>query len=179
MKRKRKRALAKPGNSRKRRSKRRFAMIETFFVVGIPKPAGSKRGFCLRKGGNLTGRVAIVDACKTSRDWKTTVSQSVADRLAARASNGNFPTARPVSLTLTFNMPRPKSHHYGAKGNFEVRKTAPIHHSTRPDTLKLARAVEDALTGILYRDDSQIVVELIEKRYATTPGVTITIQEVA
>jgi predicted short-subunit dehydrogenase-like oxidoreductase (DUF2520 family) len=33
--------------------------------------------------------------------------------------------------------------------------------------LKLARGVEDALTGIVWRDDAQIVVEHLEKRYGS------------
>ena len=152
-------------------------MIETFYVHGIPKPAGSKTGFALRKGGAFTGRVAIVDACKGSRDWKTTVTQMVSDRLS-KISKGRFPTMKPVSLSLTFFMQRPKAHLHGASKDFEVRANAPTHHSTRPDTLKHARAVEDALTGILYHDDAQIVTELIQKRYLNTPGVNITIEEV-
>jgi Holliday junction resolvase RusA-like endonuclease len=36
---------------------------------------------------------------------------------------------------------------------------------TRPDVLKLARAAEDALTGIVWRDDSQIVHETLAKVY--------------
>jgi Holliday junction resolvase RusA-like endonuclease len=32
--------------------------------------------------------------------------------------------------------------------------------------LKLARAVEDALTGVLWRDDAQIAIEQLSKHYA-------------
>ena len=43
----------------------------SFFVSGIPQPAGSKRGFYSRK----INRVIITDANPKSRDWKTSVSQ--------------------------------------------------------------------------------------------------------
>ena len=31
--------------------------------------------------------------------------------------------------------------------------------------LKLARAVEDAMSGVVYRDDAQVVTEVLRKRY--------------
>jgi Holliday junction resolvase RusA-like endonuclease len=49
----------------------------------------------------------------------------------------------------------------------------------KPDVLKLARAVEDALTGILYRDDAQIVTEVLRKRYGDPPRVEIRLSPVA
>lgn len=37
------------------------------------------------------------------------------------------------------------------------------------------RAIEDALTGIIYRDDSQIIAVTAHKIYNESPGVTIKI----
>jgi len=43
----------------------------TLFIPGIPAPGGSKRGFAIRKGGVLTGRVAMVDAGgQRTKDWR-------------------------------------------------------------------------------------------------------------
>jgi Holliday junction resolvase RusA-like endonuclease len=50
-----------------------------------------------------------------------------------------------------------------------------------PDVLKLARAVEDALTGALWTDDALVVSEYLLKRYAPPGGperVTVTVMEV-
>jgi len=44
--------------------------------------------------------------------------------------------------------------------------------------LKLARAVEDALTGVIWADDAQIVDEVIRKRYGR-PCLQIWIRPVA
>ena len=72
----------------------------------------------------------------------------------------------PVRLELLFFVARPKSH-YNAKG--QLLKSAPEYPTKKPDLLKLARAVEDALTGIVYAGDEQIVTENLRKRYSDTP----------
>ncbi len=41
-----------------------------------------------------------------------------------------------------------------------------MHHTKKPDLDKLARALKDALKGVLYHDDAQVVVLLARKVYA-------------
>lgn len=123
-----------------------------FTVYGRPQPAGSKRAFQHRH----TGRIVVTDDAKHSRSWKTDVAQAAGVAMQSREL-----LERPLMLELTFYLPRPKGH-YGARG---LRPSAPRFPTVKPDVLKLARAVEDALTGIVYRDDSQIVVELLQKVY--------------
>lgn len=143
---------------------------QSFTVCGEPKPAGSKRAFALKKGGNFTGRVVVTDACKGSRDWKTDVS-----REAERSFIGE-PFEGPIKLILTFTANRPKSH-FGSGRNAAVLKPgSPQKPATRPDVLKLARGVEDALTGICWKDDSQITTEILRKRFGR-PGVVVEIAE--
>lgn len=151
-------------------------MTLIFYVNGLPKPAGSKRGFAIKRGGMFTGRVAIVDDCKGSRDWKSDVS-ATAGMFAKQACW--MPTRKAVRLTLVFFMPRPKAHYGSGKNSDKLKPDAPLLHTKKPDALKLARAVEDALTGIAYADDSQIADERLHKRYTHlgSPGVSITITE--
>ena len=47
-----------------------------------------------------------------------------------------------------------------------------------PDVLKLARAVEDALSGVCYSDDALIVEEALRKVWADEWGVLVTIEEI-
>ena len=72
-------------------------------------------------------------------------------------------------MALTFVMPRTKA-----------MKNKPAPPMTqRPDTIKLARAIEDALAGVAYNDDSQIIHHYLIKRRAEPgekPGVKITIK---
>lgn len=68
-------------------------------------------------------------------------------------------------MSLVFIKPRPKSH-YGTGRNSEVLKdSAPAMPGVKPDTGKMARAVEDALTGVLYVDDALLVDTYHAKRY--------------
>ena len=62
----------------------------------------------------------------------------------------------PVHLAMIFYLPRGKT----------VIRAEP---TTRPDLSKLVRAVEDALTGVIYADDAQVVSEYTEKHYADNP----------
>lgn len=131
-----------------------------FTVYGTPAPAGSKKGFVNRK----TGRVIITDDAKNSRPWKAQISDKAAEAMAgAPLLDG------PVVLHLLFVVTRPKGH-TGKRG---LLPSAPAHPTTRPDVLKLARAVEDALSGIVYRDDAQIVAELLVKEYGEPARVEI------
>lgn len=151
----------------------------TFFVLGVPKPAGSKRAFPIYRGKGPNKqfiRAVVTDACAGSKDWKTTVAWE-----AKRVWCGDPLLEGPVHLGLTFYMPRPKAHFRSGKHSAELKDSAPSHHTSKPDVLKLARAVEDALTGIVYSDDSQIADERLKKLYTggcqSQPGVLITISE--
>ncbi len=139
-------------------------MTIKFFVAGPPQPRGSKRAFPVhRKNGKLG--VSVSDANPNSRNWMAQVS------IVAQAEmNGRAPLSGPVSLRLSFTMPRPKSHY---RRNSEVKPAAPCYHTSAPDCSKLARGVEDALTNIVYADDAQIVASWTEKRYGERPGVTV------
>lgn len=50
--------------------------------------------------------------------------------------------------------------------------------TTKPDADNVLKAVCDGINGIVWRDDVQAVDCRITKRYGTTPGVTVRVQEV-
>lgn len=132
-------------------------MILEGFVAGEAKPQGSKRGFVTK-----SGRVAMVEmAGNPLKQWRTAISWKMKGE-AAKA--GWELTDAPVSVKLTFELKRPKKPKHPMPG-------------TRPDLDKLTRAVLDALTdtGVIWRDDSQVVRVLAEKKYARPgeEGVTI------
>jgi Holliday junction resolvase RusA-like endonuclease len=139
-------------------------MHVAFTVHGTPAPAGSKRGFYNAKAG----RVIVTDANAKSRPWKAQVSDA-----AAEAMGGAELLQGPLSLELVFHVPRPKGH-FGARG---LRPSAPDFPAVKPDVLKLARAVEDALSSIVYRDDAQIVTEFLLKRYGEPARVEVLVTE--
>jgi Holliday junction resolvase RusA-like endonuclease len=133
----------------------------TFFVAGIPKPAGSKTAFAIKKGGVYTGRTVVMDACKKTKSWQATV------KAEAKKHAPETPFVGPIKVEFTFFMPRPKSHFGTGKNSKLLKPLAPSYPTGKPDVLKLARAVEDSMTGTIYADDSQIVVEELLKCYDT------------
>lgn len=139
----------------------------SIFVPGTPKPAGSKRGFYIQK----KKRVIITDDCRGSKDWKTDVKH------AAQAIYKGPLHECPIVLSLHFMVLRPKGHFRTGKNEGKLRDWARPFPISKPDVLKLARGVEDALTGVIWKDDAQIVTEHLYKRYADRPGVLIEITE--
>lgn len=129
-----------------------------FHVPGIPAPGGSKKFVGI---GKKSGRAIIIDdAGKRNKDWRAAVAWA-----GKAAMQGRALLAGPLQVRFEFVMPRPKGH-FGAKG---LKPSAPAWPTVKPDALKLTRSSEDALTGIVWVDDAQIVKETIEKRYAA-PG---------
>lgn len=91
-------------------------------------------------------------------------------RAAREVMGDRQPFGCAVKLNIRFYLERPLFH-FGTGKNAGVLKErfASAQHIVRPDRLKLARAVEDALTGIFYVDDAQTVGGPPEKFYVT-PG---------
>lgn len=139
----------------------------SLFVPGIPKPGGSKRGFYNAK----LGRVLITEDCKASKSWRAVVS------LAAREAYQGYPLVGPLELTVAFVMPRIGSHYGSGKNAEKLKPAAPKFHTVKPDATKLMRSTEDALTGILWRDDAQIARQTVEKSYGECAGAWITVEQ--
>lgn len=71
-----------------------------------------------------------------------------------------------IHVTLRFYMPSP-SYRYGTGRNAGLLKdSATARPAKRPDVDKLVRQVLDAITGVIYADDGQVVSLLAEKHYA-------------
>lgn len=131
----------------------------SFTVYGQAQPAGSKTA-----GVTKGGKMFVRDSAKKGAPWRREVA-----RTAAEAMNGDGLLDGALELSVIFTVPRPKGH-YGVRG---LRPSAPEHPTVRPDVTKLLRAVEDACTGIVWRDDSQIVAQHAIKRYGEPACVEI------
>lgn len=67
---------------------------------------------------------------------------------------------RPVQLGLEFYVTRPKSTQYGSGRNARELNAVGLgarYPTGRPDLSNLVKLVEDALTGLVWQDDDQIV----------------------
>lgn len=125
-----------------------------FTVAGVPAPQGSTRSVPHR----VTGKpITMHSGGSTLAAWRADVREA-----AVRCMDFTPPTEDAVSLGLSFRFLRPKVH-FGARG---LKPSAPAEKVTKPDLDKLVRAVLDALTGVLYVDDAQVVGFTAGKRYA-------------
>ena len=127
----------------------------TFFVPGVAAPQGSKR---------YLGRGVMVESSKRLPGWRADVRGTALARLPQ-------PVSGPVALVATFCFPRPKAHYRTGKYAELLRPAAPgaWEHTNRPDVDKLLRAVLDALTGVVWLDDSQVTRVFGAKRWCD-PG---------
>ena len=142
-------------------------MIE-FTVFGCPIPAGSKRAYPIKRKDGSIG-VAVTPDNKKQASWMGAVADA-----ARRVYDGPLLTGA-VSLEITFFRPRPKGHFGTGKNAAVLKPSAPKYPTTRPDTVKLARAVEDALTSVIWLDDSQVVNHVLSKRYGKCASTEICI----
>lgn len=136
-----------------------------FFIPGIPATAGSKRGFPIRRKDGSLG-VAMTHDNKRAKPWMAQVA-------AVAAEHFETPLDGPCSLQVTFVFVRPKSHYGSGKNADKLKGTAPTHKTSKPDCTKLIRCLEDGLTGIAYRDDSQVIELAVEKRYGEQNGAIV------
>jgi Holliday junction resolvase RusA-like endonuclease len=150
----------------------------TFTVLGVAAPQGSKKLNPIFRGAKgspdrqFVGTRVGDDNPKTM-PWR----QDVAAR-AREAMLGAPQLLRSVILTVVFEFPRPKSHYRTGRYASELRADAPRHVATKPDLSKLVRAIEDAMTGIVWRDDSQVAAVRAMKVYSDqAPCARIVIQE--
>jgi Holliday junction resolvase RusA-like endonuclease len=146
-----------------------------FRVLGHPQPGGSKRAFPIRRAGQLTGHVAVTDSNPRAKDWAALVIAAAFD-----AANGrqDLPFTGPLSLAVEFTLKRPAGHYGSGRNHQQLKPSAPRLPSVRPDITKLLRVLEDALTGIAWRDDAQIVTQLALKNYGHPEGAHIKITRI-
>jgi len=81
-----------------------------------------------------------------------------------------------IRVDTTFYMPRPKSHYGTGRNSDKLKGSAPTFHIKKPDRDNLDKLVLDALTGVVWTDDSIICKGLIEKVYARKPRVEVKIK---
>ena len=139
-----------------------------FFVPGIPVAKGSARSFYIKKTGKT---VTVQDNKDRQRPWASIISYAAQEK-------GVQMIAGPVEIVLVFAMPRPKSHYGTGKNKDSLKENAPLWHTVTPDLDKLIRCVLDALTGIVWKDDKQVVSIRAGKLYNCRPGVNIEIKEI-
>jgi Holliday junction resolvase RusA-like endonuclease len=92
----------------------------------------------------------------------------------AQLPEGFQPLPGALRLSCDFNMPIPTSATKRQKSEIEqgIKK-----HVKKPDASNMIKFVEDVLNGIVWNDDSQVVIIEARKRYSYQPSTVIEIVE--
>lgn len=88
-------------------------------------------------------------------------------------------TDGPIWISVTFMFSRPKKHFGEGKNAQKLKSSAPLWPNNKScgDRTNLFKCLEDALTGIVWKDDSQVVSGPTERVYGDTDHVFIQIRE--
>lgn len=127
-----------------------MVLKDAFFVRGQPVPQGSMK--FVRPG------VMIHSRSQDLALWRADIARNA-------ELFGFKPIASAVKVELDFVMSRPKS----------SKRAFP---SVKPDLDKLIRAVLDGLTGVAFKDDSQVILIQSSKTYGENQGVWIRIEQI-
>lgn len=122
-----------------------------FEVFGVAEPKGSARVF-MPKGSRFP---VVTSDNPNLKGWEHTIRGEL-QRVMAETDDRTLAAIflAPVAVGLRFHLPRPKS------------KKKAKYPTTKPDVDKLARAAIDALSGVAFKDDNQVVAVQARKVYA-------------
>ena len=136
-----------------------------FFVPGAPVGKGRPRA--ARRGAGV-----VMFTPEKTADYEALVSATASN--AMRAEAGPLFTG-PLEAVLEMRFPVPASWSKAKR----ARALAGVEwHTSKPDTDNVAKAILDACNGVVFRDDSQIVMLTATKEFSETPGVRVVIREV-
>lgn len=129
-----------------------------FIAVGKAQPQGSLKAVSLPK---VKHTILVSDNPKL-RAWRKKVRRAAK---AAMRSNGLKMAGKDIPLILQVQccFKRPKT-------------VTRQFMTTKPDASKLLRAIEDALTGVVYADDAQLVRSWAAKHYGAFERVEIRVE---
>lgn len=146
----------------------------SFSVPGKPRGKGRHRSAPLMRNGQPVigkgGRPVVVQ----HTDDATAVYENLVRLRAFDAvqAEGRGLTCAPVSLSVVAVFPVPPS---WPKARRLGALDGSVHPAKKPDLDNVVKAVKDALNGVVWLDDSQVVDLHATKRYGEAPGLTVTV----
>ena len=139
-----------------------MTLVVIFSVDGIPHGKGRPR---FRRTGNFVS---------TYTDAKTKTYEALVKEAAQKAMGSTEPLETPVAFYCHIRLPVPKSY---SKKRVEACLNGSEKPTKKPDWDNVAKSIADAMNGVIYVDDSQIVHATISKKYSTTAGVDVMVME--
>lgn len=125
-----------------------------FTIYGNPK--SQKRHRFARRGSYIA---AIDDSKDDKANFLAQIMQHRPEQ----------PWDKSVAVELTFVLPHPKGHFRTGKHAGELRPDIPYMCARKPDIDNYIKLVLDALNGVFFLDDAQVVKIEAQKRYDHLP----------
>jgi Holliday junction resolvase RusA-like endonuclease len=140
-----------------------------FWILGVPRPWPRPRARAVKTPKGYQARIYKGANSGASRKhykhWAETCRVEMA-RNKQEVRNLISPRS-PISLSLTFVMPRPKDHYTNRDRSRPIKDSAPIAHISNPDVDNLAKCILDEGNELLWDDDRQVAQLVLTKHYTT------------
>lgn len=134
----------------------------SFVVPGNPVAKGRARSFV------RNGHVAHYTPEKTAN------YENLVKLMALECMVGKSLLDGAVSMRISLHVPIPSS---WSKKKQEQARNGELRPLTKPDCSNVTKAIEDAMNGIVYVDDKQIVELSVSKYYSELPRAEIKVSE--
>jgi Holliday junction resolvase RusA-like endonuclease len=135
----------------------------TITALGLPGPQGSKRH---------VGNGVMVESSKKVKPWRQDVKHAAID--ITEALTDWTVLDGPLAVSMVFTFTRPKGHYRTGRNAHLLRDAAPSRPHGMPDLSKIVRSTEDALTGVVWKDDARVVEYVrLGKWYAGTDAADV------
>lgn len=131
-------------------------------LAGPPRGKGRGRAFNTASG------------IRVFTDEKTRTYESQLRFAAQQQMAGNAPTVRPVTVSVVARFPIAPS---WSKKKQAAAQAGEICPCSTPDVDNLLKIL-DALNGVVWVDDRQIVIAWVRKHYSDYPGLTVLVESI-
>lgn len=138
-------------------------MTMQFFIAGTVIGKGRPRA-----GRGPSGHVRLYTPEKTA-SWENLVGWTAAQAMAGRAL-----LEGPLKCLLSIEV--------GVPASWSMKKSTAallgqVRPTTKPDLDNSAKAILDAMNGVVFKDDVQVVMLVVSKCYSAKPGVWVTVEQ--
>lgn len=134
-----------------------------FTIPGIPVGKGRPRA--AKRGKHVTLYTPA----------KTVTYENTAALFASQAMTGRPPFSGPMCVFMDIMLPIPGS---WSKKRQEAARTGKEWPTKKPDMDNVIKGIFDAMNGIVWADDVQVVALNVGKMYSDSPGVVVRIRPI-
>lgn len=108
-------------------------------------------------------------------DAQTVAYEARVSQAAKIAMDGRFPSFLPIEIMVELRMQIPES---WTKKKRLAASMGQVRATKKPDADNVLKGIKDAMNGIVWADDAQVVLLTVRKLYHADPAVIVAVREV-